>query len=230
MGECPLAWPAATPPGPSVVSQDAVGVRLARELHDGAAQTLATLLIDLENFRAEQRGRQSVLDEIQLVQDGIREALFDIRQLLYDLRGMPGVEQDLAGSLRRGFVRRFSQRTGIRVRLSVARSWPSQLPAQTALNLYRVIQEGLNNVGRHSGASKVSIRFEASTSGSWATLRIADNGRGFPLDGNEPWHGMGLLGMRERALLLGAQLTFANRGGGKGGTVIMLLDKARLTR
>ncbi len=191
---------------------------LTRELHDGVAGELSTMLLDLERFRAEQTGRQSVLAEISQLQNQVRFVLSNVRQLIYERRGMPSVEHDFAGTVRRGLVRRFTERTGVQVSLSVARSWPRQLPAETALNLDRILQEALNNVDRHSGATSVRIRFDLSPTGDSGVITVTDDGRGFisPADGARG--SFGLAGIQERSLLLGAQATITN--GRRGGSVM----------
>ena len=169
------------------------------------------MLLDLEKFRAGQTGRQSVLAEIAQMQDQVRFVLSNVRRLLYDQRGLPGVEPDFVGSLRRGFVRRFADRTGIRIHLSVGRAWPSILPSDTALHLRWIVQEALNNVDRHSGAKAVLIRFDVPAKGDWGKLTISDDGRGHSDLGSGFNVGFGLVGVQERALLLGAGVTVRNR-------------------
>lgn len=203
---------------PPIWDSQAATAHLTRELHDGVAGELSTMLLDLERFRVGQAGRDSVLTEISRMQNQLRFVLLNVRQLLYDRRGMARVEHDFAGSVRRGLVRRFSERTGLRVRLSVARSWPDDLPSETALNLHRILQEALNNVDRHSGATAVRIRFDLPAGGDSGVITVVDDGRGFatPSHGGRP--SFGLAGMYERALLLGARVTIANRR--RGGSVL----------
>ncbi len=193
---------------------------LARELHDGVAGELSTMLLDLERFRAAQVGRQSVLSEIDQLQEQLRFVLANVRQLLYDQRGLPAVEADFTSALRRGLLRRFAERTGLRIHLSVGRSWPRELPADTALNLRRIVQEALNNVDRHSGARCLLIRFSVLPGGRWGLVTVADDGRGYGEQGEGLEPGLGLLGINERAVLLGARLTVSNRR--RGGSVLAI--------
>jgi two-component system, NarL family, sensor histidine kinase UhpB len=193
---------------------------IARELHDGVAGELSTMLLDLERFRAEQTGRRGVLAEIEQMQEQVRFVLTNVRRLLYDQRGLPGIEPDFAGSLSRGLVRRFADRTGIRVHLSVGRAWPSVLPADTALHLRWIVQEALNNVDRHSGASAVLIRLDIPAGGTAGRVTISDDGHGNPELGVNV--GFGLLGIQERALLLGAKVTVRNRRRGGSALAVTL--------
>ena len=201
-----------------VWNHDAATAHLARELHDGVAGELATALLDLERFKATQVGRLGVLTEITHLQDQLRFVLSNVRQLLNDQRGLPGVERNFVTTFRHGFARRFSERTGLLVRVSEGRSWPSELPKETALNLHRILQEALNNVDRHSGARSVRIRFDAPTGGASGVVTITDDGRGYGQVAEDWKAGMGLVGIEERALLLGARVTVSN--GTRGGSTL----------
>jgi two-component system sensor histidine kinase DegS len=208
---------------PAVVSapslgESAVAAHVARELHDGVAGELSTMLLELERFRTGQAGRAGVLSEISQLQDQVRFVLSNVRRLLYDQRGLPGVVPDFAGSLARGYVRRFSERTGIHVHLSVGRAWPQLLPAETALHLRWIVQEALNNVDRHSGAKAVLIRFEVLAGGDTAKVTITDDGRGHVEPAEAGYVGFGLIGIHERAVLLNAQVAVRNRR--RGGNVL----------
>lgn len=208
------------------VIQSAVGAHVARELHDGVAGELSTMLLDLERFRAGQAGRAGVLAEIAQLQDQVRFVLSNVRRLLYDQRGLPGLSPDFAGSLTRGYLRRFTERTGIHVHMSVGRAWPRLLPAETALHLRWIVQEALNNVDRHSGAKAVLIRLEVLPTSQSAIVTITDDGRGHAdLDEGA---GFGLIGIRERAVLLDARVSVRNRR--RGGSVLAVTLPARSFR
>lgn len=203
------------------VAQDRF-THLALELHDGVAGELATMLLDLERFRHEQVGRQGVLAEIGHLQDQVRMVLSNVRALLYDERELPQVDPDFVGSLRRGLVRRFARRTGLRIRLWVSAGWPEILPAETARNLHRIVQEALNNVDRHSGASTVLIRLGMTEHLGEPLLTIMDDGRGYPDLDDGFVVGLGLVGIQERAALLGAKVLVSNRRRGGGALSVLL--------
>ena len=177
---------------------------LARELHDRVAQTLTGMLIELENFKAEQAGRESVLREVSELQVSTREVLNNLRDLLYDLRGEASAELDFGESIQR-LTRRWEERSGITVLLKVAPSWPDILRAPAAQNLYRLVEEALRNVMRHSGAQVVQLTLDLDSEGM-ARVSIVDDGDGIDSEDDSRPHGLGLLGMRERVLLLGGQL------------------------
>lgn len=199
---------------------------VARELHDQVVQTLTTALLDMERFKAQQVGRSEVQNELGLLQDAIRGALNQIRTLLYDLRDQPSADADFVESVRHGLIAVFERRTGINVTLSVAPSWPAVLSPRAALNLHRAIQEALNNVMLHSGAGAVHVKLDVGDDGE-AVVAIEDDGRGLeerPAD-TRPH---GILGMTERAVLLGGKLSISSEPG-RGTTVRLMVPAAGLS-
>lgn len=187
---------------------------MARELHDRVAQTLTAMLVDVENFKAQQVAWDDVLREMDVIQSSTREVLSSLRQLLYDLRGENPVGDSFVEAVG-DLLARFSEKTRIEAAVVVQREWPAVLTPAAALNLYRIIEEALSNVRMHSGASSVRVRFEAPMDGQLA-LVIDDNGRG--LDSSLPRPGLGTVGMKERALFLGGQLRISSEIG--GGTTV----------
>ena len=187
---------------------------LARELHDRVAQILATMLLDIERFKLEQTGRVSVQRQFDLMQEWTRDALANVRDLVYDLRDDSLLGSDFPTLLRTGLLEPFAERTGIQVRMVVADDWPTQLPSATAVDLYRIVQEALQNAYRHSGAREIEITLGLSPARRRIEVTVTDDGRGFPAFG-ELRPGQGMIGMRERALLMGGDLvTAANASGG----------------
>ncbi|HEY2597144.1 MAG TPA: histidine kinase [Candidatus Dormibacteraeota bacterium] len=189
--------------GDSATSDEIRGL-LARELHDRVAQTLTTMLIELENFKVEQKGRQSVLRQVDELQESARGVLNNLRHVLYDLRGQTGREQGFADSVRALLVR-FQERTQVDTLLSVSPSWPTDLRSPAALNILRIIEEALANVRMHSGAKSVEVALRPAGAGHLA-VEVKDDGRGTDTDGGRRELGLGFLGMRERALILGGRL------------------------
>jgi signal transduction histidine kinase len=188
---------------------------IARELHDRVTQTLTTMLIELENFKVEQTGRQSVLRQVDVLQQSTRGALNNLRTVLYELRGEDGVEVGLIDSLRTLLVR-FEEGTQVAAQLSVTPSWPRRLRSVAALNIYRIIEEALTNVRLHSGARLVEVALSAMA-GTLA-VEVRDDGIGAVHDGRTRKPGLGVIGMRERALLIGGRLEVVKAEG--GGTIV----------
>src|SRR5437016_7383218 len=175
---------------------------LARELHDRVAQTLTTMLVEMENFKALEFARDRVINEVSAYQEATREALSNIREILYELRGDEDLGSEFMSRVRR-LLERFEEKTGITASLSVSSGWPSRLAVQAAVNLYRVLEEALNNVRMHSGANAVAVSFQVCD-GDLAVVSITDDGVGPSVLGERT--GLGMMGMRERALLLGGEL------------------------
>jgi len=197
---------------------------VARELHDRVAQTLTGMLVDLENFKTEPVGWEDVLRRLDTVQDSTRQVLTSLRELLHDLRGEETFSDsfvDAVGALVAGF----EQKTAISTQLSVLPGWPKSLSTPASVNLYRIIEEALTNVRRHSGARAVRIVLKPYSDNEVAVI-VGDDGHGG--ESGVPWTaGMGTLGMRERAVILGGELRIDN-GRGDGTTVRAIFPKDQL--
>jgi signal transduction histidine kinase len=189
--------------------------RLARELHDSVAQILTTMVVDMENFKHDHAERESVVRKVDDLQDSTREVLNNLRELLYELREEPAQDHSFVHKVR-SLLRAFEVSTGIRSKLSVSARWPAMLSAATAYNLYRIVEEALSNVRLHSGAASVDVKL-GSTEGT-VVLTVHDDGRGLQRAGADRSPGLGMVGMEERAILLGGKLIVA--GDDRQGTVI----------
>lgn len=209
-------------PGGSVERR--VKQELARELHDRVAQTLTAMLVEMENLKGLEFQPETVLREVAAYQEATRQVLGNIRDILYELRGEKGIGQDFTARVRE-LLLAFEQKTGIGTTLTVGTAWPSRMATQAAINLYRVLEEALNNVRRHSGARRVRVSLQIMK-GELAIMTIRDDGVGLPLLLSERM-GLGLVGMRERALLLGGQLR-VEPVQPRGTRVTTLIPKERL--
>jgi signal transduction histidine kinase len=181
---------------------------LARELHDQLAQPLTGMLVQTEVFMREQKGNRDVIAELDYVKTSIREVLNNMRQILCDLRGEPGLANGLVQALAEGLLPTFKRRTGINVNLWVSRSWPASLPPETSIHLYRITQEALTNAHKHGRAGSVQVALQATR--ERLVVKIRDDGRGIEWLDEKPI-GMGLVGMRERAALSGGLVTIRSR-------------------
>ena len=196
-----------------IKTQESERRRLSRDLHDRVAQDLSTLRIGLGTLLDDQPEvspgtRQRVAELSEMVE----QMIVAVRDLAYDLR--PGnLEQlGLAQTLLQ-HCEEFSAKTGVGVDFSAAGIDQLQLDFDTRITLYRLIQEGLNNVKKHAHATDVTIRLVTSFPN--IILRIEDNGRGFDVKNrlfsaaNE--RRMGLRSMQERAGLLGGKMRIQSR-------------------
>jgi signal transduction histidine kinase len=196
--------------------------RLARELHDSVAQILTLMVVDMENFKLDEAEQVNVVTRVDSLQESTREVLHNLRQVLYDLREEPSMDSGFVQSVR-SLLGRFESSTGIRSRLKVSGEWPARLSSATAHNLYRIVEEALNNVRLHSGAGEVDVSLRPI--GDGVELTVRDDGNGIPQSEGPRRPGMGLLGMYERAALLGGELDVIS-GGGEGTTVKATVPKA----
>lgn len=196
--------------------------RLARELHDSVAQILTLMVVDMENFKVDQAGQDHVVERVDSLQESTREVLHNIRQVLYELREEPATDSNFVHKVRT-LLARFERSTGIRPILNVSAHWPARLSAATAHHLYRIVEEALNNVRLHSGAAQVDVQLESD--GDGVALTVKDDGRGLAQADGHSHEGMGLLGMRERAVLLGGELDVTSNGD-QGTTVTAVVPRA----
>lgn len=184
-------------------NQETAARRFSHELHDELGQSLTAIkanLLALESNGQPDRGRLE--DCKRLVEDAIE----NVRELSHLLR--PTILDDFgldAGI--RWLAERFSQRTGIEVNYNS--TFQDRLPDETETHLFRIVQEALTNVARHSGATRVSIDLSRET--DRIHLQLKDNGAGFK-NGN-PSSGLGLVGMRARARSIGGDLKIQSQNG-----------------
>ena len=202
------AWPSAALDGgsPSEQLRDGdVKLWLARELHDTVLQALTVMVVEIERCRRQQPGQERITHHLERLEELGREVIGNLRETLQELRGEDRPSQDLLPALRQSLAR-FERQTGIKTRLFAASDWPRDVSGPVGANLYRIVQEALNNVRAHSRATEVTV--ELSTRRGQATLAVMDDGTGIDhgwLGGEKP-AGFGLLGMKERALLIGGVL------------------------
>ncbi|MFE7174438.1 sensor histidine kinase [Streptomyces sp. NPDC057616] len=170
--------------------------RIARELHDEVGQTLTAVLLQLK--RVADRVPEELRAEVGQAQEATRAGLDEIRRIARRLR--PGVLEELGlASALRSLAAEFTTH-GLTVRHSVPGDLP-QLTEESELVVYRVAQEGLTNTARHARADRAEVRLRPL--GDGVELLVRDNGKGL---GRAP-EGAGIRGMRERALLIGADLS-----------------------
>ncbi len=192
--------------------------RLARDVHDGPAQVLANAVFGLEWCkRVLARDPTQLEAELENIAHDLRIGLDDVRQFIYDLSPVSFTEVEFAVSLRR-YVQKFSERTGIIANLSIAPDL-DRIPGPIEMGVFRIIQEALQNVRKHSHASRVDVAVVCEDSALRVT--IEDDGVGFdrsltPSDGVH----FGLVSMSERARLLNGELVIDSEP--NGGTRVSL--------
>ena len=205
-------------------TQDYERRRVARELHDSTAQLLAALSINLSRLQdpgLEPDRRKEALSEAT----GLAAACSaEIRTVTYLLHPPLLDEVGLAGALR-AYAQGFNQRTGLEVEIKIPPDF-GRLSRDLEATLFRIVQEGLANIHKHSGSPLAAIRLERDEREVRLVLR--DWGRGLPEALNRQSKGfvrfgVGIMGMRERAEQLGGRLELTSNDGGTRLTVTLPL-------
>ncbi|MBI3781867.1 MAG: sensor histidine kinase, partial [Deltaproteobacteria bacterium] len=185
--------------------------RVSHELHDDLGQALTAVKMDLGRFDRDLPADSPLHGQIQETREQIAQVLQSVRTLSQLLR--PAVLDDL-GLIPaiRSYCSRFGERTSIPINLSLPPA-ETRLPQPIEVAVYRVLQESLTNVARHAAARRVDIQLTVDVSN--ARLTVEDDGCGFDtgqqLDAALENHGMGLLGMRERAEVYGGRLSIESQ-------------------
>lgn len=192
--------------------------RIARELHDDLGQTLTALRMELGRVRSRIEERSPVGETTwQALEDLLQHSITSLRETCADLR--PAVLDDLGlAPAIAWLVRQFRERTGVQVDLQLANGLP-RLPDALSTDIFRILQESLTNISRHSGASRVVVTLGADE--RHVRLAVEDNGRGLPADDKARRRTFGILGMQERALR--CQGTLAMVRPPQGGTRVELI-------
>jgi two-component system sensor histidine kinase UhpB len=183
-------------------AQEEERARVARDLHDEVNQSLTGLLLRLEAAR--EAAPPELEGELAETKALANQAMTELLSLARQLRPTALDDLGLAAAIE-GQVDRLGGE--IATSLDVEGDF-SDLGGDAQLVVYRVAQEALSNAARHSGAKRVEVRLRRTDAGG-VTLGVADDGRGFAFDESE--RGLGIGGMRERALLIGAELTIESR-------------------
>lgn len=195
--------------------------RLAREIHDQVIQDLLGVGYQLEELQAGTGEGSPVAQELQAIRSSVHGAITDLRHICGTLRP-PTIDSLGLGSALQSYTYEWSKRTGIRCTLTLDPAL-GRLAESTELSVFRIVQEGLTNVRKHSGAKTVEVRLE-SNSPRRIMLTIADDGRGLPKDFDlaqlSGQGHYGVLGITERVALLGGQWRFQNRP--EGGAFIQV--------
>ena len=196
--------------------QDDERRRLARELHDSVGQILAALSMNISAVQAQAHkldpfAARAIAENAQLVQ----QASAEIRTLSHLLHP-PLLEIAGLASALRWYVDGFSERSQIKVDLEIPSDF-QRLPDDTELAIFRIVQECLTNIHRHSGSSTAVIRIEQA--GSQLTVQVRDNGKGIPSEKRQTLidsgrGGVGFGGIRERLRQLGGTLSIQSNGTG----------------
>lgn len=200
--------------------READRTRISRELHDQLGQALTGLKMDLRWIETrlelrDDRALNPLTDRLVDAQDQVDTLISIVQRIATDLRpdaldnlGLPEALGEEA--------ERFELRSGVPCEVDVA-ELPEDLPPEVSTAAFRIFQEALANVVRHARAKHVRVK--CAVAGDILELEVADDGKGMPPGAARDGHSLGLLGMRERAELLGGGVTFAP--GPSGGTRVL---------
>ncbi|NLY67219.1 MAG: sensor histidine kinase [Tissierellia bacterium] len=211
-----------------IEAQEEEKQRLARDIHDGPAQSMANILIKAEICeRLIDIDKEKFRNEMKNLKEIVRMTLRDIRKTIYDLRPMSLDDLGLIPTLER-YVQKFNEYTGINIELKVFGQTVT-LNSSIQIAIFRIIQEALSNISKHSKATEGKIIIEFSQ--NRVNVTIIDNGIGFEYDKSckdeLSIRGYGLMNMKERVELLGGKINIksAPLEGTRISFYIMLPDK-----
>lgn len=212
--------------------------RIGLDIHDGPTQQLSVALLEVQLLEAEaddlEREGQIVPDRLRAglgrIYETLGGALQEMRELIGHLRPAQ-FENNTLPDVLRGAVRSFATQSGVIVDFEARGEFPDdQVSLTQKITFYRILQEALNNAGRHGQATEISVRLREGPAG--ITLEARDNGTGFdpaaiqrPSSSN-PQARYGLYGMRDRAQLLGGSLEVWSRQG-EGSVITVFLPRWR---
>ncbi len=194
-------------PSPLLIAQEEERRRLSHELHDELNQRLALLEVSMQHLEGEQPENLRVsLEQLRKEVAGLSD---DLRRIAHQLH--PSIIDDLGlVTAVQNYCEEFTRREGIQVRFT-HRDIPAALPPDIALGLYRIVQEALRNVAKHSAAKRASVAL--TSGGSNITLMVRDYGGGFDPAVARLGGGLGIMGMQERMSLLRGTLKITSAPG-----------------
>jgi two-component system sensor histidine kinase DegS len=189
-------------------------MRIARDMHDGPAQSMANLVLQAEILeRLIQRDPKLVVRELADFKDGVRAVLEDTRRLIFDLRPMSLDDLGLVPTLRK-FIKEFGEKAGVNAQLRVMGE-DIRLPGSFEPTIFRIVQEALNNARKHARARNVEVLINFQAEGVTAVIR--DDGVGMDVAaveaGLDSTKNLGLISMRERAQLEKGKLEIRSESG-----------------
>jgi PAS domain S-box-containing protein len=190
---------------------------MAREIHDELGQQLTGIKMDISwlNRRPDLNDKVA-RDKIRSVLELVDGTVNTVRRLAAELR--PSILDDLGlAEALEWHSRQFERRSGVRISF-IQFGEKQPVPSLVATGLFRIYQEALTNVARHAGASSVTAVLDSDEKN--VVLTISDDGKGFDAMGVESKKTLGLLGMKERALMMGARYEFTSQPG--HGTMIQV--------
>ncbi|MCD1260856.1 sensor histidine kinase [Paenibacillus athensensis] len=198
-----------------ILAQEEERKRIAREIHDGMAQTLANVVLRTEIAERmivkEQFG--SVREELIDLKGQVRSGLEEVRKIIFNLRPMAIDDLGIVPTLRK-YVQDFEEKHKIRTQFTLV-GRETRFPSGLEIAMFRLVQEAFSNVLKHSKATYVSVEFTIDR--EQVKIHLVDNGVGFDVEQTEQritkGNNFGLLGMRERLELLEGKMDIDSEKG-----------------
>lgn len=183
---------------------------MAREIHDELGQQLTGLKMDISwlnkrkdlNDQAARAKIREILALVDATVSTVRRLAAELRPAILDDLGLPEALE--------WHGKQFQQRSGIRTALNIQCA-KAAMQGEIATGLFRICQEALTNVARHSGATEVTVALD--TDDQIAKLTVCDNGKGFDVRAIEQKSTLGILGMKERSLMMGGKFEYISQPG-----------------
>lgn len=195
--------------GRLINAQEDESRRIARELHDSVNQQLALLALQFDTLRKQKTSGAQDAATLEEISGRLKQVSSEIHALSTQLHPAK-LDQIGLETSSRVLCRDLSLRTGVAIEFT-ARDVPSRLAGSAALGVFRILQESLANVIKHSGSTAAEVRLEGGPDGLHLTVR--DSGCGFDPDSPVHQAGLGLVSMRERARLMDGQLEIRSSPG-----------------
>ena len=192
-------------------------LQIARDLHDTLAHSMMAMLSEVRLLRKlQERNPEALPDELARAEEVAHDGLNEARRAINQMRGSSVRDTGLGPAISRA-AERFKDRTGIAVDMKIDAD-AARFGDERAEVIFRMTEEALRNIERHAGASRLAVLLE--TQGADLALRIQDDGIGFDPAISRPGH-FGLVGLKEQAQMIGAELSIQSAPG--GGTSLRLV-------
>lgn len=201
-----------------IEAQEEERKRVSREIHDGPAQMMANVMMrsDLIERIYKQQGADEALGEVKNLKKMVRNALYEVRRIIYDLRPMALDDLGLVPTLRKYLqtIEEYHSTTKITY---INMGEERRLPAKYEVALFRLVQESVQNALKHADAKEIKVKLELTKTA--VSVVIKDDGKGFDVNQKKS-ESFGIIGMRERIEILDGQLTIDSKDG--KGTVVII--------
>jgi signal transduction histidine kinase len=210
--------------GRLIRAQEEERSRIGRELHDHISQMLGVLTIRMDQLRADEATPPAIAAVLEELRRSTTEITSDIHSLSHRLHSSALDYLGLVPGLQR-LVTEFASRYGIDIEFDHA-DIPAALPSDAALCLFRITEEGLTNIARHSGAKFARVHVHGEADG--IHLTIEDSGVGFDMAARERKPGLGIISMRERLRALKGTVRM-DSAPGRGTRIDVMIPASSLT-